>query len=175
MTGKRDILYNRCGCADKATGRQLSGRCPRLAEPGHGSWYYAVQVSTVGGRRARYRRGGFPTEYAARAARNELLQGPADLASAGAWTIARWLRYWLQQAEPNLRPATGRPRLSGQGADHRPAAQRPARPALLRPAQKPGQQPHHRARRGLHPPTDRTAGATRQRDDPAPGYPAAPW
>ena len=106
MTCNRDIVYKRCGCADKATGRQLSGRCPRLAEPGHGSWYYAVQVSTVGGRKARYRRGGFPTRDAARAARNELLQGPPDLASAGAWTTARWLRYWLQQAEANLRPAT---------------------------------------------------------------------
>jgi len=106
MTGNRDIVYKRCGCTDKATGRQLSGRCRRLAEPGHGSWYYAVQVSTVGGRKARYRRGGYPTREAARAARGELLEGPADLAAAGAWTVARWLRHWLQQAEPNLRPAT---------------------------------------------------------------------
>jgi hypothetical protein len=44
MTANRDIVYKRCGCADKATGRQLPGSCPRLAEPGHGSWYYAVQV-----------------------------------------------------------------------------------------------------------------------------------
>ena len=106
MTGNRDIVYKRCGCSDQATGRQLSGRCPRLAEPGHGSWYYAVQVSTVGGRKARYRRGGFPTPDAARAARGGLLEGPDDLAAAGAWTGARWLRHWLKVAEPNLRPAT---------------------------------------------------------------------
>ncbi len=65
MTGNRDIVYKRCGCADKATGRQLSGRCPQLAEPGHGSWYLAVQVGTVGGREERDRRGGFPTRDAA--------------------------------------------------------------------------------------------------------------
>jgi integrase len=106
MTGKRDIVYKRCGCVSEATGRQLSGRCPRLAEPEHGSWYYAVQVSTFGGRKARYRRGGFPTRDAARTARGELLEGPADLAAAGAWTVARWLRHWLQLTEPSLRPAT---------------------------------------------------------------------
>ncbi len=106
MTGNRDILYKRCGCADKATGRQLSGRCPRLAEPGHGSWYFAVQVSTVGGRKARYRHGGFPTRDAAQAARGELLESPADLAATGAWTVARWMRHWLKLTEPNLRPAT---------------------------------------------------------------------
>ena len=160
MTGNRDIVYKRCGCADKATGRQLSGRCPQLAEPGHGSWYYAVQVSTVGGRRARYRRGGFPTEYAARAGRNELLQGPADLAAAGAWTVARWLRHWLQQAEPNLRPAN-RLRLRRQHqpvSDSGPGPRNPRRPGqqaaagLLRPARPPAHPQRDAARGGHHRP-----------------------
>ena len=53
------------GCTSEETGRQLAGECPRLFEPGHGSWYYAVQVTTVGGRKARYRRGGFATREAA--------------------------------------------------------------------------------------------------------------
>jgi len=57
MNSTRDTVFKRCGCADEQTGRQLAGRCPRLAEPGHGRWYYAVQVTTVGGRKARYRRG----------------------------------------------------------------------------------------------------------------------
>jgi site-specific recombinase XerD len=26
--------------------------------------------------------------------------------AAGAWTLARWLRYWLKLAEPSLRPST---------------------------------------------------------------------
>jgi hypothetical protein len=69
MNSTRDIVFRRCGCTDDKTGRQLAGRCPRLAEPGHGSWYYAVQVTTVGGRKARYRRGGFATREAAVTAR----------------------------------------------------------------------------------------------------------
>ena len=57
MNGTRDIVFKRCGCTDPGTGRQLAGHCPHLAEPGHGSWYYAVQVTTVGSRKARHRRG----------------------------------------------------------------------------------------------------------------------
>ena len=106
MNTSRDIVFKRCGCADAVTGRQLAGRCLNLAEPGHGSWYYAVQVTTVGGRKARYRRGGFSTREAATAARQAILDGPPDQAAAGAWTVARWLRYWLAQAEPHLRPST---------------------------------------------------------------------
>ena len=52
-------------------------RCPDLARLGHGSWYYAVQVATVGGRKARYRRGGFATREAAAGARHAILDGPA--------------------------------------------------------------------------------------------------
>ena len=103
MNSARDIVFKRCGCTDGKAGRQLAGRCPHLAEPGHGSWYYAVQVTTVGGRKARYRLGGFQIRAAAIAARQAILDGPADEAGAGAWTVARWLRYWLAQAEPHLR------------------------------------------------------------------------
>jgi hypothetical protein len=106
MNSTRDIVFKRCGCADPDTGRQLAGRCPHLADPAHGSWYYTVQVTTVGGRKARYRRGGFATREAAAAARQAILDGPADQAAAGAWTVARWLRYWLAQAGPHLRPST---------------------------------------------------------------------
>ena len=106
MNSTRDIVFKRCGCTNAQTGRQLAGHCPYLAEPGHGSWYYAVQVTTVGGRKARYRRGGFPTREAAAAARQSVLDGPAGQATAGAWTVARWLRYWLKLAEPHLRPST---------------------------------------------------------------------
>jgi len=69
MNGSRDIVFKRCGCTREDTGRQLAGECPRLFGLGHGSWYYAVQVTTVGGRKARYRRGGFATRDAAVAAR----------------------------------------------------------------------------------------------------------
>jgi hypothetical protein len=65
-----------------------------------------VQVTTVGSRKARHRRGGFATREDAIAARRAILDGPAGPAAAGAWTVARWLRYWLAQAEPHLRPST---------------------------------------------------------------------
>ena len=106
MNSTRDIVFKRCGCTDADAGRQLASHCRQLAEPGHGSWCYAVQVATVGGRKARYRRGGFGTRVAAAAARQAIIDGPADEAAAGAWTVARWLRYWLAQAVPHLRPST---------------------------------------------------------------------
>ena len=106
MNSKHDIVFKRCACTRDDTGRQLAGRCPHLPEAGHGSWHYAVQVTTAGGRRARYRRGGFPTREAAITARQALLDCPADQAAAGAWTLARWLRYWLTLAGPGLRPST---------------------------------------------------------------------
>ena len=106
MNRARDIVFKRCGCTDGKTGRQLAGRCPHLAQSGHGSWYYALQVTTVGGRKARYRRGGFATGEAAAIARQAILDGPADEAAAGARTVARRLRHWLAQAEPHLRPST---------------------------------------------------------------------
>jgi len=84
MNANQDIVFKRCGSTDEKTGRQLTGRCPHLAESGHGSWYYAVQVTAVGGRKARYRRGGFATRQAAVAARRAILDGPADQAAAGA-------------------------------------------------------------------------------------------
>jgi len=76
MNSTRDIVFKQCSCTDEKTGRQLAGRCPHLAEPRHGSWYYAVQVTTVGGRKARYRRGGFATRDTA-AARQAILDAPA--------------------------------------------------------------------------------------------------
>lgn len=76
-------MFKRRGCTDVTTGRQLAGRCPHLAEPGHGRWYYAVQVTNFGGRKARYRRGGFPTREAATAASQAILDGPADHVAAG--------------------------------------------------------------------------------------------
>ena len=58
--------------------------------------------------RAGQRQGQDPSSHleAAVAARQAILAGPADEAAAGAWTVARWLRYWLKLAEPHLRPST---------------------------------------------------------------------
>ncbi len=82
-----------------------------------------MQVTTVGGRRARYRRGGFATREAAVTARQAILDGRPMMPRQGAWTVARWLRYsyWLAQAEPHLRAST----LHGY-CDHMTATSSPA-------------------------------------------------
>src|SRR5688500_4539215 len=54
-------VYRRCGCRDEVTGRQFGARCERLADLGHGRWYFSLQVPGVDGGRGRVRRGGFAT------------------------------------------------------------------------------------------------------------------
>jgi hypothetical protein len=89
-------VYRRCGCADPATGRQLGGNCPHLADDNHGSWYIQLELpAALDGvpaanppRRlslARHRQGraGWPADTrAGRSARR-----PPDGGD--------WLAYWL--------------------------------------------------------------------------------
>ncbi|GAA2729851.1 hypothetical protein [Actinocorallia aurantiaca] len=60
---------------------RLEKGCPRLAEPGHGSWWYQLELPRGTGRsRCRLRRGGLADEQQARAAIamvRELLAVPA--------------------------------------------------------------------------------------------------
>jgi hypothetical protein len=78
--------------------------CRRLVGADHGSWYFAVQVPTIGGRRARHRRGGFSSPEAALAAGQAVVEsGPVDMASQ-AWTVSRRLQFWLGTVE--VRPST---------------------------------------------------------------------
>lgn len=67
-------VYRRCGCRDTATRAQLGAACPRLADPAHGSWYFAIEIPVYpdGCERHRVRRGGYPTREAAAAALAEL-------------------------------------------------------------------------------------------------------
>src|SRR5689334_16447852 len=91
-------VYRRCGCRNKESGRQL-WRCPRLAGPDHGRWYFAVQVTGPDGRRQRVRKGGFVTRAAAERAAWEVLQLPGPRAVGRMWTVRRWLEFWLSDAE----------------------------------------------------------------------------
>jgi hypothetical protein len=96
MNAKQDIVFKRCGCTKQDTGRQLAGHCPRLAEQGHGSWYYAVQVTTVGGRKARYRRGGFvrcPTVPGQASVRMLIRKGKGTVGHLRFMNIAWWHRF----------------------------------------------------------------------------------
>ncbi|NUT05387.1 MAG: hypothetical protein HOV76_18090 [Hamadaea sp.] len=37
-------LFKRCGCADPGIRRRRDSLCPRLVEPRHGAWYFAVEL-----------------------------------------------------------------------------------------------------------------------------------
>jgi hypothetical protein len=67
MAGQGSV-YRRCGCIDATTGGQLGGRCLRLADDRHGSWYVGLELpAALDGRRRRIRRGGYPSGEAAEA------------------------------------------------------------------------------------------------------------
>jgi Phage integrase, N-terminal SAM-like domain len=101
-------MYKRCGCRDEATGRQRGARCPTLAEPGHGRWYFAVQVPGVDGRQVRVRRGGYASRAEAERACWEVRGLPSPQALVRTWTVRRWLEFWLSEVEGRLRPSTVR-------------------------------------------------------------------
>jgi hypothetical protein len=67
------VIAKWCGCMQPGTRRRRGRNCPRLAERGHGSWYFRCSVTTMFGARERVRRGGYPTHRAAEQARNDLL------------------------------------------------------------------------------------------------------
>jgi integrase len=88
------VIFKRCGCRD-ASRRRLERACPRLAERGHGTWSFHCSATNLLGRRERVRRGGYPSQAAARQARDEFLAGSAADRTAQGWTVERWLRHWL--------------------------------------------------------------------------------
>ena len=99
-------VFKRCGCRDPRTGRALDTTCPQLRERGHGSWYFDCAVAALPGKRGRVRRGGYLTRRDAVAARDEVLdRDGGGRATVEAWTVARWLRYWLT-TRTSIRPST---------------------------------------------------------------------
>ena len=85
----RVAVYKRCGCKTRKEVGELGASCPQLAERGHGSWYFSLELPCGrDGRRHRVRRGGFRSRAAAEQARayqqsahlREALQrhGPTD-------------------------------------------------------------------------------------------------
>ncbi|MEV7228565.1 site-specific integrase [Polymorphospora sp. NPDC051019] len=92
----RGVIFKRCGCRD-TSGRRLEKTCPRLPEPRHGSWYFHCSATNMLGRSERVRRGGYPSQAAARRARDEWLASTDAQRTASGWTVERWLRHWLDQ------------------------------------------------------------------------------
>lgn len=97
-------VYKRCGCRDPRTGRSMDSGCPRLPERDHGSWYVDSAVTAVPGRRGRVRRGGYLSRRDAVVARDAQLDH-VDGPTVEAWTVVRWLRYWLTTLT-SIRPST---------------------------------------------------------------------
>jgi integrase len=105
--GSNGGVFKRCGCRDPRSGRLLGTCCPALPERGHGSWYFDCAVAGLQGRRERVRRGGYPTCREALAARDAMIGPGLDGRTTQAWTVARWLRYWLT-SRTSIRPSTQR-------------------------------------------------------------------
>ena len=98
-------IFKQCGCRDQATGRRLGTRCWRLGERGHGTWSFRCRVRDLWGKSVQVRRGGFPTQVAAKRARDEVLAASCEQLAGQTWTVARWLRSWLS-TRTSIRPTT---------------------------------------------------------------------
>jgi integrase len=101
--------YRRCGCRDRATAAPRGTGCPLLTDPGHGSWYYTIDLPRPanGRTRRRVRRGGFATEDAALAALVELRRPDARADAPATISTGAWLRAWLASRD-TLAPLTQR-------------------------------------------------------------------
>ncbi|MBX7270086.1 site-specific integrase [Micromonospora sp. Llam7] len=76
-----------------------------MSERGHGTWYFHCSATNLLGRRERARRGGYPSQAAARHGRDEWLSSTAADRTAQGWTVERWLRHWLDNRK-TIRPTT---------------------------------------------------------------------
>ena len=106
-------VCRRCGCTDLATGRRLGGRCPRLSDPAHGSWYFSVQLPSETPGPTRFRQGGFRTARQAVAARDQVLASAAAGTSPRRITVEQWLCRWLETLPGRVRRSTA----AGYGID----------------------------------------------------------
>jgi len=97
---RRTPVYKRCGCKARGeAGGEPGAECPRLAERGHGSWYFSLELPCGrDGRRHRVRRGGFRSRAAAEQARAYLL-GADVVPGRSAVTVGQWLDIWLEMRQ----------------------------------------------------------------------------
>lgn len=138
MAKQRQSVFQRCGCRDKVKKTQLAGRCPKLVDPTHGSWFYLTTARTPLGPVQRVRVGGFPSAEEALQALRTLEGRPDAAAAARVWTVAQWLEHWLtlkvgmidsrtvagyrQHVRDHLIPLLGRMRVADVRTAHAQAA-----------------------------------------------------
>ncbi len=102
----RGRVYRRCGCRDLDR-RQLGAQCPRLPEPDHGTWGFAVDLPAGTGPRKTVRRGGFASEDQTRTALRRFLEGRAmGFDGDPNQTVGQYLHAWLRIKERTLKPTT---------------------------------------------------------------------
>jgi integrase len=102
----RGRVYRRCACRDSRN-KQLGPRCPKLTNPRHGNWAFAVDRPNVGGKRKTMRRSGYTTKSEA----DEALRKVLECERAGVHlddteTVAQYLTTWLDTKSRNLKPNT---------------------------------------------------------------------
>lgn len=118
-------IYRRCGCRDEAgrqyanlpdgaTAAQKAKACPNmLRDPKHGTWgyYVAAGLDPKTGKRQQLRKAGFPTQQAARTARNQVAVrvDAGDYVTPTKETFAQYLEKWLPRrvnSGEGLKPTT---------------------------------------------------------------------
>jgi hypothetical protein len=127
-TPDNGTTFRRCGCSEamrdatgepvltkagKAKRRELGTSCPRLADPDHGRWGYQVELPRVQGqKRRRIRRGGYPSQDAAKdglvAAWREAVRRRNE---STARPLGDILKHWLEHEQ-------GKPRRPQPGGKH---------------------------------------------------------
>jgi hypothetical protein len=102
----RGRVYRRCACRND-DGKQLGTRCPKLANPRHGIWAFAVDRPAADSSRKTMRRSGFTTKAEASEALSKVLECErAGVLLDDTETVAQYLISWLDVRSPNLRPNT---------------------------------------------------------------------
>jgi integrase len=102
----RGRVYRRCACRDDE-GKQVGTLCPKLANPRHGSWAFAVDRPTANSKRKTMRRSGFSTKAEASEALSKVLDCErADVRLDDTETVAQYLTSWLDTKSRKLRPNT---------------------------------------------------------------------
>ncbi|MFD6346512.1 tyrosine-type recombinase/integrase [Streptomyces roseolus] len=115
--------YKRCGCSgplvDKkgapvldADGQpkigRLNGRCPKLADRGHGTWSFQIELEPDGaGERRRARMGGFRTQDDAAAKAEEVYRASqAGVNVLSDETVGQFLDRWIKKKRTELKRTT---------------------------------------------------------------------
>jgi integrase len=102
----RGRVYRRCGCRD-SYGKQLGTRCPKLTNPRHGTWTFAVDKPSIDDKRRTMRRSGYSTKAEAAEALSNVLQCErAGVQLDDTETVAQYLNTWFDTKSRNLKPNT---------------------------------------------------------------------